>query len=168
MINYYNAVGIGLLIYFVVSAITVWAVVKTEVHWSWRALMLISLPYLGFIIYWASINLQGWPIAYADEKGQVMAIKIIEPNPAIQDKGAINFWIMQEEENRPRAFFIPYSKEAHKKLVEMMKQQQGQRGSRMRAKGKGKGKPVQGSGEESLSRMNLEIQTAYELLPKGD
>ena len=56
-------------------------------------------------------KLFGYPVSKTDEsKFKLLAFDVQE------DQDKIYFWILQENEEKPKAIFVPYSPDMHKKL----------------------------------------------------
>jgi hypothetical protein len=79
------------------------------------AIVTASLFYVG--VFFATQHLLGWsaPVA-VPERFQVLWTRVIEPNPARNNPGAIHLWVEELDESNlpsgePRAFRLPYSVE---------------------------------------------------------
>lgn len=74
------------------------------------------------VVFFATQGLLGWsaPVAVPD-RFQVLWTRVIEPNPARHDPGAIHLWLEALDEanlpsGEPRAYLLPYSPELARKV----------------------------------------------------
>jgi hypothetical protein len=179
---------IGLAIAFlIIATIFLWFFLRTPGHIIIKVILIPVTIWYSLVLYYTIPNLMGWPTSEAiPENSQILAIRIKEPNPKLDDPGAIYFWLntkpSSKEQNlspaawlnpkrvfsynsasHPRAYQLPYSREMHKKIIENQKKAQGVPGAQVRIKKKGRGIPGQ---EESKAPLEFEILNPIKLLPK--
>jgi hypothetical protein len=121
----------------------------------------------------------GWPVSQPiPENSQVLAIRIKEPNPNLNDAGAIYFWVNIEpvskrpeqtlaaalnpksafsydSKTQPRAYQLPYSRKMHRAIVEAQRKARGIRGAQIITK---KGRPARGPRGSGESKAKLELE----------
>ena len=171
---------IGLSIAFVIiSAIVLWFSIRTPGQVIVKAILIPVTIWYGLALYYSVPNLMGWPVSQSiPENSQVLAIRIKEPDPKLNDPGAIYFWVNIEpgstrpehtlaamispksvfkydSKTQPRAYQLPYSREMHKEIVEAQRKAQNIRGAQIRTQ---KGQPAQGSGANDGSKAKLELK----------
>ena len=181
---------IGLSIAFVIiSAIVLWFSIRTPGQIIIKAILIPATIWYGLVLYYSVPNLMGWPVSQPiPDNGQVLAIRIKEPNPSLSDPGAIYFWVNIEpssnspeqtlatllnpksvfsynSKTRPRAYQLPYSRKMHKAIVEAQRKAQGVPGAQIRTK---KGEPKLGNtgNDESKATLELEIINPVKSFPK--
>lgn len=78
------------------------------------AFVLLSLPLFYLAHYFGLKALRGWP---TDESlpahFDLLAEQVIEPNALAGEPGAVFLWIQSTDDERPRAYRLPYSKALH-------------------------------------------------------
>jgi len=143
-----------------IALVTLWNTVGAKGHWSIKATVIVFVSSLCLWV-WISLGAMiGWPIDKVPEGTyDVEWMKIVEPNKARDIKGGIYVWISnmdrmdhhdlfkQQEQHmsqrKPRAYGLPYSRELHEQVSEILKELKG--GNKVRAtikpKEKGKGDP---------------------------
>ena len=86
---------IGLSIAFVIiSAIVLWFSIRTPGQIIIKAILIPVTIWYGLALYYSVPNLMGWPVSQSiPENSQVLAIRIKEPDPNLNDPGAIYFWV---------------------------------------------------------------------------
>jgi hypothetical protein len=171
---------IGLSIAFVIiSAIVLWFSIRTPGQIIIKAILIPVTIYYGLVLYYSVPNLMGWPVSQPiPENSQVLAIRIKEPNPNLNDAGAIYFWVNIEpvskrpeqtlaaafnpksafsydSKTEPRAYQLPYSRKMHKAIVEAQRKARGIRGAQIITK---KGKPARGPRGSGESKAKLELE----------
>ena len=181
---------IGLSIAFVIiSAIVLWFSIRTPGQIIIKAILIPVTIWYGLALYYSVPNLMGWPVSQSiPENSQVLAIRIKEPDPNLNDPGAIYFWVNIEpgskspeqtlaavinpknafnydSKTQPRAYQLPYSRKMHKDIVEAQRKAQGIRGAQMRTR---KGRPARGkpANEGSMAKMELEIVNPVKFFSK--
>jgi hypothetical protein len=80
-------------------------------------IMVLPLFYVGH--YFGLKALQGWPTGQASpERFEVLAERVVEPDVRSGEPGAVYLWIQSADDDRPRAFRLPYSKALHQEANE--------------------------------------------------
>ena len=86
---------IGLSVAFVIiSAIVLWFSIRTPGKIIIKAMLIPVTVWYGLVLYYSVPNLMGWPISESiPENSQVLAARIKEPDPKLNDAGAIYLWV---------------------------------------------------------------------------
>ena len=181
---------IGLSIAFVIiSAIVLWFSIRTPGQIIIKAMLIPATVWYGLVLYYTVPNLMGWPISRSiPDNCQILAIRIMEPDPKHNDPGAIYFWVASKpspegsepalkahlspksvfsthNNSQPRAYQMPYSREMHKTIVEAQRKAQGVPGAQLKAK-KGSSKSGLTGNHDSKSELELEIINPVTSIPK--
>uniref|UniRef100_A0A6M3L9U0 Uncharacterized protein n=1 Tax=viral metagenome TaxID=1070528 RepID=A0A6M3L9U0_9ZZZZ len=141
-----------------------WAIF-TRIDWPRKivlqAVLIVFCVWFGAVLWVTSQSFFGWPAdGMTTVESRILAIRVKEPDPQTSHPGAIYLWLELKPELTPRylmggvlspfVYFspvapkscqVPYSKELHKKINQLLKQQKGMAGSFLMAKGK-KGKKM--------------------------
>jgi hypothetical protein len=172
---------IGLSIAFVIiSAIVLWFSIRTPGQIIIKAMLIPATVWYGLVLYYSVPNLMGWPISQSiPDNSQILAIRIVEPDPKHNDPGAIYFWVnikpsskspqqtlkaqlnpksifSYKSKTRPRAYQLPYSRKLHKAIVDAQRKAQGVPGAQLRTKKSGSKRGPKGN-DESKAALELEI-----------
>ena len=181
---------IGLSIAFVIiSTIVLWFSIRTPGQIIIKAMLIPATVWYGLVLYFAVPNLMGWPISQSiPDNSHILAIRIKEPNPKVNDPGAIYFWVdikpsskspdqtliahlnpkgvfSYNGKNQPRAYQLPYSRKLHKAIIEAQRKAEGVPGAQLRAK-QGDSKRGLTGNDESKAPLELEIINPIKSLPK--
>lgn len=181
---------IGLSIAFVIiSAIVLWFSIRTPGQIIIKALLIPATVWYGLVLYYTVPNLMGWPISQTvPDNRQILAIRIMEPDPKHNDPGAIYFWVAvkpssespesslkaqlnpksvfnHHHKSQPRAYQMPYSRQMHKAIVEAQRKAQGMPGAQLRTKKSSSKRGLAGN-HESKSELELEIINPVRSIPK--
>ncbi len=181
---------IGLSIAFVIiSAIVLWFSIRTPGQIIIKAILIPATVWYGLVLYYSVPNLMGWPISRTiPDNCQILATRIMEPDPKHNDPGAIYFWVdikpgskspqqtlkaqlnpksvfSHNSKTLPRAYQLPYSRELHKAIADAQRKAQGVPGAQLRTKKKGSKRGPAGS-QESKAALELEIINPVHSLPK--
>lgn len=110
------------------SLITLWFVIGSKGKYWLKALAILTIPALGFLLFTTINSYRGWPYQTnaLPINGLFITGLIDEPDPLLHDPGAIYIW--EVVGSKPRAFQLPYSRGLHKAVlsaIQMEKQQQG-------------------------------------------
>ena len=181
---------IGLSIAFVIiAAIVLWFSIRAPGQIIIKAMLIPATVWYSLVLYYTVPNLMGWPIPQTiPDNSQILAIRIMEPDPKHNHPGAIYFWadikpksksqqqslIAQLNPNsvfsynsktQPRAYQLPYSRKLHKAIVEAQRKAEGVPGAQLRTKNGG---PPQGpaGNRESKSTLELEVINPVKSFPK--
>lgn len=182
------------LLWILLGIILLWFLIGSR-GWWWVKMIVISIAlYFAFGIQYSVESYLGWGSqASLDElppKFLVHWAFVIEPSKTTHEEGGIHLWIRglgvdkneswysmlkyQPEEKSSRYFILPYSKEKHKQVQDMMREIRkggtfigGKRGKGKEEKGKGgfpgrEGKSEGSKGQGSFSRSN---ELYFERLP---
>jgi hypothetical protein len=181
---------IGLSIAFVIiSAIVLWFAIRTPGQIIIKALLIPATVWYGLALYYSVPNLMGWPVSQTiPDNCQVIAVRIMEPDPKHSNPGAIYFWVnikpspkspeqtlnaqlnpksvfSYNSKTQPRAYQLPYSRKLHKEIVDAQRKARGVPGARLKTRKKGyKQGPV--GNDEIKSELQLEIINPIKSLPK--
>ncbi len=154
---------VGLVFAFMIIAVLMLVIfLKSKTNIILKLTLISVAIWYSLVLFYTGPNLMGWPVSSPiPEKSVVASIKITQPDK--DNKGGIYFWVLSPEteeersmisglepnkftqhtKNEPRAFKLPYSKELHRKIIEMQNKQRGRKGSlimieqMLRLKGKG-------------------------------
>lgn len=180
----------GLSISFVIiSAIVLWFSIRTPGQIIIKAILIPATVWYGLVLYYTLPNLMGWPVSQTiPEKSQILAVRIIEPDPKYNDPGAIYLWVdikpsskrpkqtlkaqlnpksvfSYKDKTRPRAYQLPYSRQLHKAIVEAQRKAAGVPGAQVTTK-KGNSKRGPGNNDESKAKLEFEIINPITSYPK--
>lgn len=181
---------IGLSVAFVIiSAIVLWFSIRTPGKIIIKAMLIPVTVWYGLVLYYSVPNLMGWPISESiPENSQVLAVRIKEPDPKLNDPGAIYLWVdikpgsknseqtlkaqlnpksifSYSSKTQPRAYQLPYSRKLHKAIVEAQRKAEEVPGGQLRTK-KGVSKRGPAGNDESKATLELEIINPVKLFPK--
>lgn len=126
--------------FIILAAIACWCAISVKGKWWIKLLIIITVPGFGIVSWYAMTSYLGWPTSQA-LSGKVLLLwtEIREPDPRIDDAGAIYLWIIPLDEEQvgspdvieyrpadrePRAYRLKYSRKAHERLFrakEMLK-----------------------------------------------
>lgn len=181
---------ISLAIAFVILAtVVLWFFIKTPGKVVVKVLMIPATIWYGLALYYAIPNLMGWPTTQmVPDNSHVIAFRIKEPNPLTDDAGAIFIWADTQPGSEtpkrerivllnpktafdyhnkidPRTYKLPYSRQAHRAILNAQKQMSATPGSQMRIKidSSKQGSPAH---IQTESNLNIEITNPIKLLPK--
>ena len=145
----------GLLsLYVLLIGLLSWFVIGAKGKWWAKGVMIAASLWFGFTLFHSMHNFMGWPTldSIKQSRSQIIFFQIREPSKKFDDPGAIYIWarIMRDKEEpneltfaqlldpmhlfkytdtrAPRAFKLPYTKETHKQLEDLAKDQK-QKGS---------------------------------------
>ncbi len=136
------------------------------------AIVTASAFYVG--VFFATQHLLGWsaPVAVPD-RFQVLWTRVIEPNPARNNPGAIHLWVEELDDSNlpsgePRAYRLPYSVELARRVSSAQAEiEEGRPPGRTRAvlrravgpeDGRGTGQRRRTAGRRSLRRGSVPIR----------
>lgn len=85
----------------------------------WKLLLSSLLPFL-YLWHWIGLKqIEGWPSNQAlPDQFELISADVVEPNPAKNLSGSIHLWLRHQEQERPRAYRLEYSRALHKSLHE--------------------------------------------------
>lgn len=122
MLNWMTSDQGIILTYSLLSAVMLYAVINGRGRWQVKAAMVCIVPFMGFLIVLGFQRHAGWPVTSSPPDGSIIAGSyILEPNPVTHDPGAIYVWLFPPGSIRPRAYQMPYSRQAHQQLEEARK-----------------------------------------------
>ncbi len=108
------AISIG---YIVPLVVVCWIWLGWRFQLRFRFVALALLPILYFAQWYGMESLEGWPTHHPMPPAfELLASDVREPNPAKEDPGAIDIWIREEGDSRPRAYRLAYDRDLHGKL----------------------------------------------------
>lgn len=178
----------GLALGFII--LITWAIL-TRIEWPKKTVLQAALIFVcvwfGVVMWLTSQSFFGWPSTeiISPEQSRILSIRIKEPDPKINFPGAIYLWLELKPEietqeyllnglfspllyfsnTDPRSFRIPYTRELHKKINQLLKQQKGMAGSFLTAKGK-KGKAKKQGTQIKDDQIEFKIINPVEILSK--
>ena len=145
--DWYNILGgiSGVTILYVLLMILLsWSIIGIKGRWITKGLITAIAIWFSVTLYYSFHNFMGWPTeeTISTQYSQVIWFQIKEPSKVSNHPGAIYLWVREISESEkiegltlkqlsdpmvwftypdetvPRAYKIPYTKEAHKKLRE--------------------------------------------------
>ena len=145
--DWYNILGgiSGVTILYVLLMILLsWSIIGIKGRWITKGLFTAIAIWFSVTLYYSFHNFMGWPTeeTISTQYSQVIWFQIKEPSKVSNHPGAIYLWVREISESEkiegltlkqlsdpmvwftypdetvPRAYKIPYTKEAHKKLRE--------------------------------------------------
>ena len=145
--DWYNILGgiSGVTILYVLLMILLsWSIIGIKGRWITKGLFMAIAIWFSITLYYSFQNFMGWPTeeTISTKYSQVIWFQIKEPSKVSNHPGAIYLWVREISESEkiegltlkqlsdpmvwftypdetvPRAYKIPYTKEAHKKLRE--------------------------------------------------
>lgn len=114
------------------ASILIWFIIGSKGKWEIKAFITFIYLYFGLLIWFALASYLGWPSKEDfPNKYVVYWAKVEEPDAS--NEGKIYFWLSEVDSNRsynfleyynkkdePRIYEIPYSKNLHKKVQNMI------------------------------------------------
>jgi len=186
----FDSIGyIGISVAFMLLA----AIVLIKAIWKTshilKSILIAGVLWFGVVLYYSTLSFTGWPSPQAIPKNsRMISFRIEEPSIKKNSPGGIFFWLDISSENEkavilellnptkmlayysdvePRAYKIPYSKDMHKRLLEIMKKRK--EGYQVFVKGK-KGKKTNKKDKRKSNnnedKIELRIVNPVDLLPK--
>ena len=145
--DWYNILGgiSGVTILYVLLMILLsWSIIGIKGRWITKGLFMAIAIWFSITLYYSFQNFMGWPTeeTISTKYSQLIWFQIKEPSKVSNHPGAIYLWVREipesekvegftlrqlsdpmvwftyPDESVPRAYKIPYTKEAHKKLRE--------------------------------------------------
>lgn len=126
--------------FIILAAIACWYAISVKGKWWIKLCIIITVPCFGIVSWYAMTSYFGWPTSQSlSGKVLLLWVEIREPDPRIDDAGAIYLWIVPVDEKQagspdiieyrpadrePRAYRLKYSRKAHERLFrarEMLK-----------------------------------------------
>jgi hypothetical protein len=181
---------IGLSVAFVIiSSIVLWFSIRTPGQIIIKAMLIPATVWYGLVLYFSVPNLMGWPIPRTiPDNSQILAVRIMEPDPKLNDPGAIYFWVnikppskrpqqalkaqlnpksvfSYNRKTQPRSYQMPYSRKLHKAIVDAQRKAQGVQGAQLRTRKKGSKRGPPGN-DESKAELQIEIINPVQSLTK--
>lgn len=158
---YTLALPIGFLI---ALFLLLWFVITAKGTWYIKSIVMVAFPLYALLLWQSLDSYLGWP-AYEETPDRFILLKgaVREPNPLLQDEGAIYFWLIdfpkesqrtkksfsffsyRADPREPRAHKLPYSRELHEMMlaIELL-----QRQGKVIVMEKNAGKGFRNNGEE--------------------
>ena len=132
------------ILYVLLMILLSWSIIGIKGHWITKGLFMAIAIWFSVTLYYSFHNFMGWPTeeTISTQYSQVIWFQIKEPSKVSNHPGAIYLWVREISESEkiegltlkqlsdpmvwftypdetvPRAYKIPYTKEAHKKLRE--------------------------------------------------
>ena len=108
-------VGMGVLLLL--------AVIRPNLHWRWKAFVIVIASFFFLNVFFETRGLLGWPgVGKLPDRFQLLWVRIVEPDPRISDPGAIYMWVEEVDENNvpvgvPRSYRLPYRRALAEKTI---------------------------------------------------
>ena len=132
------------ILYVLLMVLLSWSIIGIKGRWITKGLFMAVAIWFSITLYYSFHNFMGWPTeeTISTQYSQVIWFQIKEPSKVSNHPGAIYLWVREISESEkiegltlkqlsdpmvwftypdetvPRAYKIPYTKEAHKKLRE--------------------------------------------------
>jgi hypothetical protein len=114
------------------ASILLWFIIGSKGKWETKAFVTFAYLYFGLLIWIALESYLGWPSKQDFPNKYVIHWAHVE-EPDASNEGAIYLWLSEIDSNKnynfleyqskkdePRIYQIPYSKDLHKKIQNMM------------------------------------------------
>ncbi len=122
MIGLQTSVIFLCLAYVLLSALLLLVVVRLAIPRAAKIAAILAASAFYIVVFFATQGLLGWsaPVA-VPARFQVLWTRVIEPNPARHEAGAIHLWLEELDEANlpsgvPRAYLLPYSVELARRV----------------------------------------------------
>ena len=132
------------ILYVLLMVLLSWSIIGIKGRWITKGLIIAIAIWFSVTLYYSFHNFMGWPTeeTISTQYSQLIWFQIKEPSKVSNHPGAIYLWVREistsekieglslkqlsdpmvwftyPDETVPRAYKIPYTKEAHKKLRE--------------------------------------------------
>ena len=132
------------ILYVLLMILLSWSIIGIKGRWITKGLIIAIAIWFSVTLYYSFHNFMGWPSeeTISTQYSQLIWFQIKEPSKVSNHPGAIYLWVREipdsekiegltlkqlsdpmvwftyPDETVPRAYKIPYTKEAHKKLRE--------------------------------------------------
>ena len=109
-----NVIGLSLA-YAMLSILLLLAVVRTRLPWTVKAAAVALTSACYVLVFFRTQGLLGWSATGPlPERFQLLGVRSVEPNVALNEPGAIHLWVEALDEDNlpvgvPRAYRRPYS-----------------------------------------------------------
>jgi hypothetical protein len=111
---------LGLVAGFVFVVVLLLALnLRTDFHWSIKAGAIIIATLFYLITLMTLPGFYGWPTsAPLPQKFRLVSMEVKEPRNEV-DQGVIYLWVvsLEDDEAKPRAYQLPYTRELHSRLT---------------------------------------------------
>ncbi|MGK9231812.1 hypothetical protein KXS07_09295 [Inquilinus limosus] len=105
------------LAYVLLSVLLLAVMIRLPVRRLFKIAAVVAASVFYVVVFFATQGLLGWsaPVAVPD-RFQVLWTRVLEPNPARGEPGAIHLWLEELDDANlpsgvPRAYLLPYSRE---------------------------------------------------------
>ncbi len=96
--------------FVILVGLLLWTVIFAKGPWLAKLILILLVPAFAVAVHRALDGYRGYPTkATIPTRAQLLASLVREPEPG--DAGAIYLWLL--EDDRPRAYVIPYSRRMH-------------------------------------------------------
>ena len=110
------------LAYVLLSVLLLVAMIGLPIRRLFKITAILAASVCYVVVFFATQGLLGWsaPVAVPD-RFQVLWTRVIEPNPARQEPGAIHLWLEELDDANlpsgvPRAYLLPYAPELARRV----------------------------------------------------
>jgi len=95
-----------------------------KIRQSIKVVLIVLLPLLYLLNFYVFKQLLGWSTPYdLPDDFDLIAYKIAEPRQGSGESGAIYLWLESASQLEPRGYEVPYSRDLHKKLIQVSESQ---------------------------------------------
>lgn len=127
---------IGIAIAFIIiTAVLLFFLISSKIHVLIKVVIIPVVLWYGLALFFTPDNLRGWPTDQPiPDDSRIISLIINEPT--VNSSGAIYLWVIDKKfketildprnvfcyhtNNTPRVYRLPYSKELHKRLIEVL------------------------------------------------
>lgn len=122
MMNLQTSVLCLTLAYVLLSVLLLVVMIRLPIPRPIKVAQILAASVFYLVVFFATQGLLGWsaPVAVPD-KFQVLWTRVIEPNPAQEEPGAVHLWLEALDDanlpsGAPRAYLLPYSTELARRV----------------------------------------------------
>ncbi len=116
MNNYLLLIGLS---YVLLVMFIVWVGFYKGFGTKSKILISLLLPAIYYLHWFGLQQSKGWPSDQTlPTQFELISADIVEPNQSKEVLGNIHLWIRPEEDDAPRSYILPYSRDLHKRLFE--------------------------------------------------
>lgn len=93
----------------VLAALMLWAVIYARGPWALKLVLIVSVPAYGVFVWQTVEQWRGYPVPHTPPDSALIASVVREPD-------WIYVWLVPPSASEPRAYRIPYTRQAHEQL----------------------------------------------------
>ncbi len=103
--------------YSLILVLMVWMWLNKSLEFKGKLLLSLLLPVIYYFHWNALQQSKGWPSDQTlPSQFELISADVVEPNSLKKITGNIHLWIRPNENEAPRAFILPYTRDLHKSL----------------------------------------------------